>query len=161
MARSAFGKVGEIAILLVLFLELFSAAIAFTILFADSCQILFGADTIHLKILFGILLTPSTFASIKGLGIISYMGFLGFLHLIMIIVFDGLFGNYLPAQINLWANSVSDVGLALGLIFVGLDIHAMVPGIFKAMRNPADFKKGKIPLFKLQLALLLISVHGS
>jgi hypothetical protein len=161
MGRSAFGDIGEISILLVLFLELFSAGIAFTILFADSCNILFGADIIHLKIIFGILMTPSTFASIRGLGIISYVGFLGFLYLIMIVVFDGGFGDYVPAHTNLWSNSVSDVGLALGLIFVGLDMHAMVPGIFKAMRNPGDFRKGKFTLFKVfQLALLLFSVDG-
>jgi amino acid permease len=41
----------------------------------------------------------------------------------------------------MFKSNVVDFGLAMGLIFVGLDLHSMVPGISHSMRKPAEFKK--------------------
>lgn len=156
MGNAAFGYNGQLIISVVLFLELFSAAVALAILFADSFAILLKINPIILKIAFGAFMTPTTFSSIRGLGLISYVGVIGFLNLILIVVFDGIFGTYVPAQTNLWASSSADIGLAMGLIFVGLDIHSMVPGIAAAMETPQDFTKISAAAYLVALNLSLL-----
>jgi solute carrier family 32 (vesicular inhibitory amino acid transporter) len=64
MGYRAFGERGRAVITVVIFMQLFSAAVALTILFADSVNALFGINTVHLKILFGILMTPTSFFSL-------------------------------------------------------------------------------------------------
>lgn len=90
-------------------------------------------------------MTPTTFAGIKRLGVLSGVGVVSIINLIGIIVLDGSTGRgptwWRPRPTNVFPQHVVDVGVSIGLLFVGLDVHSLVHSLQKTMARPAEFKR--------------------
>lgn len=131
IADLAFGKSGRLFVGTIYTLELFTASVAMLILFADSIASLFPQLTKYKPVIVGLavlLLTPVTWQrSLSKISFLSILGVLSLFIFILTLLFDGLTydqspGSILvPAQTNLWPSEFNDVGLGIGLLFVGLD----------------------------------------
>jgi vesicular inhibitory amino acid transporter len=125
IGQKAFGPIGSYTISLAFCCELFSGAVALLILFADSLQFVFGLDTMMVKIVVGVLLTPTTWLDMSFMSYLSTLGIFSFVNLLLVVIFDGSLGTgpcwFKPAPTQLWPTSILDTGMSLGLMFVGLD----------------------------------------
>ncbi|KAI8907957.1 transmembrane amino acid transporter protein-domain-containing protein [Gorgonomyces haynaldii] len=143
MGEMAFGPFGRHLISSLFACELFSACVALVILFADSLELLIHVKGVYLK-LFMLLLAPTTWMGGSVLSLLSAVGLVSFVNLIAIVVYDGSIPTgpswYAPAPTHLWPQGVFDAGMAMGLLFVGLDLHAVVPNISRAMEKRTQFR---------------------
>ncbi|KAI9207044.1 transmembrane amino acid transporter protein-domain-containing protein [Polychytrium aggregatum] len=144
----AFGHTGRNVISAIFCFELFAAAIAMIILMADSLEALFpGAVPLTgLKLIATLVVLPTTWSkSMKLLSYASVVGILATCGLGIILVIDGLSvstspGSILvPAETLLWPQSLSRLLMAIGLLIVGFDGHAVFPAIHRELKHPESF----------------------
>ncbi|KAJ3336785.1 hypothetical protein HDU91_001654, partial [Kappamyces sp. JEL0680] len=119
------------------------------ILFADSLTSLLPAlrgQEAELKFMAWFLLLPFTLtSSLSKLAWMSFIGVLSLSTLIFTITFNGLNtahgpGSLWDPQPTHWSPmSFSSSTLGIGLLFVGLDGHAVFPSLYGSMKNPREF----------------------
>ncbi|KAJ3133542.1 hypothetical protein HK100_004299 [Physocladia obscura] len=151
----AFGPRARPFISFLFMVELFAAATGLILLGADSIIALVPADVVDvLPVKVGVtaLLVLTTLP--RGMGWLAYGSVLGLLTLaalFLILVFDGVVtpttpgSIWVPAETNLWPVETSAFGevksmwLAAGLFVVGLDAHAVFPGIYRDLKVKKEF----------------------
>lgn len=130
VAKDAFGRNGGICVSVLICMELTAAAVAMTILVADSVVAMIGSsggwDTKHIKIAFAVLATPTCLLGMGKLSWMSAVGILCFANLMLIVVGDGALGVegacwYKPQETVLYFTDFKQAAMAVGLLFVGLD----------------------------------------
>ncbi|KAJ1566150.1 hypothetical protein HK096_007293 [Nowakowskiella sp. JEL0078] len=156
---AAFGRAGRTFIGLLFTFELFAAATATVILLADSLCALFVTQSppptffgLSLSTVFKIgataLLVPTTFP--RSSRFLSYFSLLGIMTIMFVISI--LFGNGLstpeapgslldPAETSLLPPKFATLPLAVGLLIVGVDAHAIFPSLYNDMKDKRQFKK--------------------
>ncbi|KAJ3275611.1 hypothetical protein HDV01_007614 [Terramyces sp. JEL0728] len=151
IAYMAYGAPGKYFMIVLFSLELLAAAVAMLILFADSLISLVPVLTpFKPQIMIGsiLLLTPMTWQ--KSMSKISWVSFVGVLSLIVLtvaILWDGITNPtgpgsiFHPQQTNMWPEDINQVGLGIGLLFVGLDGHAVFPSLYLDMIEKKRFGK--------------------
>ncbi|KAJ3309987.1 hypothetical protein HDV04_005489 [Boothiomyces sp. JEL0838] len=151
IAYMAYGAPGKYFMVVLFSLELLAAAVAMLILFADSLISLVPVLTpFKPQIMIGsiLLLTPLTWQ--KSMSKISWVSFVGVLSLIVLtvaILWDGITSPvgpgsiFDPQQTNMWPEDINQVGLGIGLLFVGLDGHAVFPSLYLDMIEKKRFGK--------------------
>ncbi|KAJ3302836.1 hypothetical protein HDV03_004525 [Kappamyces sp. JEL0829] len=149
IAELAFGNTGKLVLGALFTLELFTASVAMLILFADSLTSLLPAlrgQEAELKFMAWFLLLPFTLtSSLSKLAWMSFIGVLSLSTLIFTITFNGLNtahgpGSLWDPQPTHWSPmSFSSSTLGIGLLFVGLDGHAVFPSLYGSMKNPREF----------------------
>jgi vesicular inhibitory amino acid transporter len=122
--------------------ELFMAGVAMIILFGDSTATLLGLQGYNdiIMMMSIVLLTPLTFMDLSFLARMSSIGIIS----IVFLVFT-LFWNLLECGVELGntrmePRGLADVGLGIGLLFVGFDGHAVFPSLYNNIENPQKFK---------------------
>ena len=147
MVDAAFSLRGRMVFGFVFMLELFTASIAMIILFADSIIMLFPelADyKTGLMVGAVLLLTPLTMMdSFKSLAVFSYLGLVSIIFLVLTVValvLSNLETSIIPpATTSAWPRDFSQVGLGIGLLFVGFDGHSVFPSLNTQMRHSNRF----------------------
>ncbi|KAI8827222.1 transmembrane amino acid transporter protein-domain-containing protein [Fimicolochytrium jonesii] len=148
-AETAFGPRARRFIDVVYQLELMAACVAFVILASDSVHALYpDIPLLAVKVAVAAVVLLTTF--IKSVKVLSYgsaIGILCTINLLIIILFDGTStyetpgSLWNPAQTEMWPRSWNRVALAIGMMFVGFDGHAVFPAIYRDMRTPESFAK--------------------
>ena len=161
MVDAAFQLKGRLVFGFVFMLELFAASIAMIILFADSIIMLFPQlQDYKTNLMVGavVMLTPLTFLdSFKRLTVLSYVGLMSILFLIFTMLMLGV-SNLESTLIDnpisrTWPQDYSQVGLGIGLLFVGFDGHSVFPSLNIQMKHPNRFP---VSLSLAYLAVFLI-----
>ncbi|KAI8893647.1 transmembrane amino acid transporter protein-domain-containing protein [Globomyces pollinis-pini] len=149
IAFMAFGLPGKYLMITVFTLELYTASVAMVILFADSVISLvpsFLPHKITIMVFAVVLMTP--LALQKSMSRLSWTSFIGVLSLALLaftIAWDGVShtetpGSLInPAETRLWPLDWKDIGLGIGLLFVGLDGHAVFPTLYLDMSQPERY----------------------
>jgi amino acid permease len=131
VAHDAFGRSGEVFIGVMFSLELFTAGVAMLILFADSLiSLVPNWEPFKSQFMVGaaIFLTPLTWQ--RSLSKLTWLSFVGVVSLVMLITsvfWNGMVvehgpGSILhPAETFWWPQGWNEIGLGIGLLFVGLD----------------------------------------
>ncbi|KNC97552.1 uncharacterized protein SPPG_09433 [Spizellomyces punctatus DAOM BR117] len=149
VGQAAFGRRAKNFIAIVYLAELYAASTALLILAADSIHALFPHwKLLHIKLGVVALLILTTWPrSVRGLSYASLVGVVAILNLLTIVVVDGVTkadppGSLLqPAETRLWPKSFDRVALAVGIMFVGYDGHAVFPNIYRDMKSPVRFAR--------------------
>ncbi|KAJ3014512.1 hypothetical protein HKX48_005107 [Thoreauomyces humboldtii] len=147
IAQTAFGPRGKTFVSALYIVELFAACTALVILVADSLHALypqFSLQTIKLGVAACMVVT-TWFRTVSMLTYASFVGVVAIVNLLFIIVFDGVTnptrpGSLLdPAETDMWPRSWQNVALAVGIMFVGFDGHAVLPTIYRDLKTPTAF----------------------
>ncbi|KAI8812499.1 transmembrane amino acid transporter protein-domain-containing protein [Cladochytrium replicatum] len=144
---AAFGMGARTFIATLFSFELFAAATACVVLLADSLVALWPSlDETTVKVVAtALVLFPTTLP--RSLAILSYASIIGvvsMLNLIAILFFNGLSTTetpgslWNPAPTSVLPSAWSSVPLAVGLFVCSVDAHAIFPGIFSDMAEPAE-----------------------
>lgn len=149
IAELAFGRVGRLLVGGLFTLELITASVAMLILFADSIISLFPSLSPFSQILIvgaWILLLPLAISSkTTKLAYLSFVGVLSLVALVSTILFDGLTtsdspGSLLSPMPTSWKPMPFEHAIVgIGLLFVGLDGHAVFPSILNEMKTPHQY----------------------
>ncbi|KAJ3029794.1 hypothetical protein HDV00_009435 [Rhizophlyctis rosea] len=145
----AFGSAGRRFITTMFALELFTGATALVIVTSDSLKVLLPhLDSLLVKAIVAAIVCPTTWPrSLRILSYASVIGIITVINLLAILLYDGLStpskpGSILdPAETSLWPRSLHHVALSFGLIFVGLDVHAILPSVYRDMKKPHHFPR--------------------
>ncbi|KAI9091753.1 transmembrane amino acid transporter protein-domain-containing protein [Phlyctochytrium arcticum] len=145
----SFGLKGKNFISAIYLMELFIACTALVILTGDSVLELFPDwNLIHVKLIAGLIIVPTTWS--RNLRVLSYASIIGvasILCVLAMVIVNGLVTNETPGSVrhpadtSLWPMSVQSAAMAMGIIFVGFDGHAVFPSIYRDMATPRRFSK--------------------
>ncbi|KAJ3254373.1 hypothetical protein HDU77_004111 [Chytriomyces hyalinus] len=145
----AFGPDSRPLINFIFMFELFAAATGLIILGADSIVALYPElPMLPVKAGVTVILVLSTLP--RGMGWLAYTSFLGVVtvaSLFLILVYNGLTTYVAPGSLwdwsktDMWPRETSALGevksmwLAAGLFIIGLDAHAIFPGIYRDLKK--------------------------
>ncbi|GAA5897381.1 hypothetical protein JCM5296_004148 [Sporobolomyces johnsonii] len=126
-------------------LELGTFSVAAIELFADSMSSLFPTlSSTAFKIMSYAILLPTTFLPLRLLSLTSLLGILAFIVLLAVVIADGSIKRTAPG--SLWDTMDTSVGprwgrlpISFGLFMSGFSGHAVVPSLYRDMKNPRHF----------------------
>ncbi|KAJ3131234.1 hypothetical protein HDU90_008650 [Geranomyces variabilis] len=168
-AETAFGTRGKNAVSALYLFELFAACTALVILTADSVHALYPQYSLPIvKCVVALLVLSTTmFKTVRVLSFFGFVGVVAIVNLVVIILVDGLSAEswpgslWDPAETDLWPRSWQNVFLAVGIMFVGFDGHAVFPTIYRDLKTPTDFSKTINITYTVVTSLyLLVAVCG-
>ncbi|KAJ3276493.1 hypothetical protein HK104_003660 [Borealophlyctis nickersoniae] len=149
VGERAFGPRGRQFITTLFSLELFTASTALIILASDSFHTLFPSfDSLKIKCAVAAFVCFTTWPrSLRLLSYASAIGIVTVVTLLVVLIYDGTStreppGSLLtPAETSWSPQSIHAVALSIGLIFVGLDAHALVPTVYRDTKTPHHFPR--------------------
>ncbi|KAI8917263.1 transmembrane amino acid transporter protein-domain-containing protein [Powellomyces hirtus] len=168
-AQTAFGPRGKTFVSALYLVELFAACTALVILIADSVHALYPSYALPtIKCIVAVCLLGTTlFKTVKMLTYASFVGVVAIINLVIIVLVDGLSVDRAPGSLwdpavtEMWPRSWQNVALAVGIMFVGFDGHAVFPTIYRDLKTPTDFPKAINVTYVIVTTLyLLIAVCG-
>ncbi|GAA5844839.1 hypothetical protein JCM11251_007343 [Rhodosporidiobolus azoricus] len=126
-------------------LELSTFSVAAVELFADSMASLYPkiGVVVFKVVAFGILL-PTTFLPLRLLSLTSLLGILSSIVLLGVIISDGVIKPTAPGSLRevmptSWGPRWGRFPLSFGLFMSGFSGHAVVPSLYRDMKNPRHF----------------------
>ncbi|KAI3643368.1 hypothetical protein MP228_012923 [Amoeboaphelidium protococcarum] len=147
IGEAAFGRSGQIFIMILFTMELIAAAVALIILIADSLHALFpSVDLLLLKVIAFACVCPFTW--LKDLRVLSYVSLVGIftiINLLSVILYDGVTHTETPGSIvnpaptTAWPINAYKIPLVFGLCMSGFAGHAIFPQIYRDMKQPERF----------------------
>ncbi|KAG1755108.1 transmembrane amino acid transporter protein-domain-containing protein [Suillus paluster] len=146
IGRKAFGPKSTALTTILFCLELFALGVAFVTIAADSMHEVmpaYSADTF--KILFIVVLVPLVFLPLSILSYTSIFGICSTLLIILVIFIDGFSkpdapGSLWSPAITSWGTgSMTELGIAFGLLMAGFSGHAVIPSLARDMVDPSQF----------------------
>lgn len=152
IGERAFGKFGEMFILVVFITELIGAAVAFYVLVGDTLQIICpGIALWKLKFIAFLIMTPT--ALLRDLSLLAYTSFLGIgsiLLLMVTLLLDGLMAPHVWPGSLLAINSddlrmtpeyLMSLPVTICLVLASFAGHAVFPNIYRDMKQPKQYDK--------------------
>ncbi|KAG1834592.1 transmembrane amino acid transporter protein-domain-containing protein [Suillus variegatus] len=146
IGRKAFGP-KSIALTTIMFcLELFAVSVAFVTLAADSMHEIMPAYSSNtFKIASIVVLAPLVFLPLSILSYTSIFGICSTLLIIAVIFIDGFSkpdapGSLWSPAVTSWGTgSMTELGIAFGLLMAGFSGHAVIPSLARDMVDPSEF----------------------
>ncbi|GAA5871993.1 hypothetical protein JCM16303_000937 [Sporobolomyces ruberrimus] len=141
----AFGPRSRQWIYALFVIELGTFSVAAIELFADSLNSLFPRVSSNLfKLASYFILVPTTFLPLRLLSLTSLLGILSSIVLLSVIIADGTIKTQAPG--SLWSPMPTSFGpnwkklpICFGLMMSGFSGHAVVPSLYRDMKNPQHF----------------------
>ncbi|GAA6060680.1 hypothetical protein JCM10212_005062 [Sporobolomyces blumeae] len=141
----AFGPRSRRWIYALFVVELGTFSVAAIELFADSLASLFPkVSATVFKIASYAIIVPTTFLPLRLLSLTSLLGILSSVVLLAVIVADGTIKQHAPG--SLWDPMPTNAGpnwsrlpICFGLMMSGFSGHAVVPSLYRDMKNPQHF----------------------
>ncbi|KAI5293487.1 hypothetical protein KEM52_005483, partial [Ascosphaera acerosa] len=154
LAYVSFGPRGRLVVSVLFCTELFGAAVASVVLFADSLDALVpNYGVLVWKILCGAMLVPLSFVPLHLLSLTSILGIFSCTALLVILVIDGLLKHQAPGSLlepasTFWLPANwNAVPLSIGLMLAPWGGHGVFPNIYKDMRHPQKYSKSLVYTF--------------
>ncbi|KAG2368253.1 transmembrane amino acid transporter protein-domain-containing protein [Suillus spraguei] len=146
IGRKAFGPKSTALTTIMFCLELFAVGVAFVTLAADSMHEVipaYSSDTF--KIASIVVLAPLVFLPLSILSYTSIFGICSTLLIILVIFIDGFSKRdapgslWSPAPTSWGTGSMTELGIAFGLLMAGFSGHAVIPSLARDMVDPSEF----------------------
>lgn len=146
IGRKAFGPKSTALTTIMFCLELFAVSVAFVTLAADSMhEVLPAYSSNTFKIASIVVLVPLVFLPLSILSYTSTFGICSTLLIIVVIFIDGLSKPDTPGSLRSpaatsWGTgSMTELGIAFGLLMAGFSGHAVIPSLARDMVDPSEF----------------------
>ncbi|KAL8287435.1 hypothetical protein RQP46_003293 [Phenoliferia psychrophenolica] len=141
----AYGPSARSIIHLLFVSELSALSIALVVLFSDSMASLFPSlSSTFFKLVSFFVILPTTFLPLRFLSLTSLVGIISSVVLVVVLVTDGTIKTHSPG--SLWEPMQTDAGprwsrfpLSFGLMMSGFSGHAVIPSLYRDMREPKHF----------------------
>ncbi|KAK4705555.1 solute carrier family 32 (vesicular inhibitory amino acid transporter), partial [Phenoliferia sp. Uapishka_3] len=141
----AYGPKARSLIHLLFVFELSALSIALVVLFSDSMASIFPSlSSTFFKFLSFFIILPTTFLPLRFLSLTSLVGIISTFMLIVVLISDGVIKTESPG--SLWQVMPTDFGprwgrfpLSFGLMMSGFAGHAVIPSLYRDMREPKHF----------------------
>ncbi|KAI8370468.1 transmembrane amino acid transporter protein-domain-containing protein [Radiomyces spectabilis] len=147
MGAMAFGLKGCVMVTVLFITELITSSVALVVLLGDGIDSLFpGHDTLSIRMLSFLILTPMLFLPVRHLSYTSLLGIMSAFCIIIVIVVDGLSKPFAPgsliepADTELLPSDWMTVPLSFGLIMAGFAGHAVFPTVYRDMDDPKRYR---------------------
>ncbi|KAG2077126.1 hypothetical protein BDR04DRAFT_1089441 [Suillus decipiens] len=146
IGRKAFGPKSTALTTIMFCLELFAVSVAFVTLAADSMHEVipaYSSDTF--KIASIVVLAPLVFLPLSILSYTSIFGICSTLLIILVIFIDGFSKRdapgslWSPAATSWGTGSMTELGIACGLLMAGFAGHPVIPSLARDMIDPSEF----------------------
>ncbi|GAA5890009.1 hypothetical protein JCM6882_009197 [Rhodosporidiobolus microsporus] len=158
----AYGPWARSLIYFLFVLELSTFSVAAVELFADSMASLYPKIGVAVfKVMaFGILL-PTTFLPLRLLSLTSLLGILSSIVLLAVIISDGAIKPDAPGSLRevmptSWTPRWGRFPLSFGLFMSGFSGHAVVPSLYRDMKNPRHFPSMAAVAFSVAFVVSLV-----
>lgn len=146
IGRKAFGPKSTALTTIMFCLELFAVSVAFVTLAADSMHEVMPAYSSNtFKIASIVVLVPLVFLPLSILSYTSILGICSTLLIIVVIFIDGFSKPDTPGSLRSpaatsWGTgSMTELGIAFGLLMAGFSGHAVIPSLARDMVDPSEF----------------------
>lgn len=146
IGRKAFGPKSTALTTIMFCLELFAVGVAFVTLAADSMHEVMPAYSSNtFKIASIVVLVPLVFLPLSILSYTSILGICSTLLIILVIFIDGFSkpdapgSLWSPAATSWGTDSMTELGVAFGLLMAGFSGHAVIPSLARDMVDPSEF----------------------
>ncbi|GAA5896104.1 Avt1p [Sporobolomyces salmoneus] len=141
----AFGPRSRQWIYALFVIELGTFSVAAIELFADSLNSLFPkVSSMVFKAMSYFILVPTTFLPLRLLSLTSLLGILSSIVLLSVIIADGTLKTEAPGSLwdpmkTSWGPNWKKLPICFGLMMSGFSGHAVVPSLYRDMKNPQHF----------------------
>ncbi|KAG1757395.1 transmembrane amino acid transporter protein-domain-containing protein [Suillus lakei] len=146
IGRKAFGPKSTVLTTMMFCLELFAVSVAFVTLAADSMhEVIPAYSSVTFKIASIVVLVPLVFLPLSILSYTSIFGICSTLLIIIVIFIDGFSkpdapgSLWSPAATSWGTGSMTELGIAFGLLMAGFSGHAVIPSLARDMVDPSQF----------------------
>ncbi|GAA6043589.1 hypothetical protein JCM8097_005271 [Rhodosporidiobolus ruineniae] len=163
----AYGPATRHFILFLFILELGTFSVAAVELFADSMASLYPkVGLVLFKVIAFAILLPTTFLPLRLLSLTSLLGILSSVVLLAVLITDGALKPDAPGSLrDVMPTSIGPrwgrFPLSFGLFMSGFSGHAVVPSLYRDMKNPRHFPSMAAVAFTVAFVVSLIfSVLG-
>ncbi|SCV70229.1 BQ2448_1623 [Microbotryum intermedium] len=141
----AYGTRAKNIVYALFILELGALSIALCTLFADSMESLYPAlSSQAYKVMFFFIILPTTFLPLRFLSLTSLLGIISSFTLLLVLVTDGALKAYRPGSLRDPMPTAASprwmrLPLSFGLLMSGFAGHAVIPSLYRDMKNPNQF----------------------
>ncbi|GAA5949075.1 hypothetical protein JCM3765_004004 [Sporobolomyces pararoseus] len=141
----AFGPKSRKWIYALFVIELGTFSVAAIELFADSLNSLFPKiSSTFFKLISYFIIVPTTFLPLRLLSLTSLLGILSSIVLLSVIIADGTIKTTAPGSLwqpmkTSWDPDWKKLPICFGLMMSGFSGHAVVPSLYRDMKNPQHF----------------------
>jgi solute carrier family 32 (vesicular inhibitory amino acid transporter) len=156
IAGAAFGQTAQLVTSLLFSLVMVISGVALTILFGDSMALLVPSVSVILwKAIFGLIILPLQFASLRALAPLSILGILSGVGIVATTLIAGLVKTsgpgslHRPAPTSASPSSFLEVSLSTGLFLAPWGASACVPSFYREMKTPRTYARCIVESFTL------------
>ncbi|KDE05691.1 hypothetical protein MVLG_03925 [Microbotryum lychnidis-dioicae p1A1 Lamole] len=141
----AYGTRAKNMVYALFILELGALSIALCTLFADSMESLYPAVSSQAyKVIFFFIILPTTFLPLRFLSLTSLLGIISSFTLLLVLVTDGALKKHQPGSLRDPMPTAAGprwmrLPLSFGLLMSGFAGHAVIPSLYRDMKNPSQF----------------------